>query len=99
MTQVTRQVEVETDPRDGARRAWIIQQWLRGKEEDLRRMVGVEAEGDLERFRIQVIELLRKLENLELPAATEALSYLDPYFEMEHPDWRPSHKPTPPKKS
>ncbi len=68
----------ELDPRDGARRAWIISEWLHGREQKLRAMVSVEAEGDLERFRIQVIELLRKLEDLKIQAATEALYLLGP---------------------
>ncbi len=89
MTEIARMAELEEiDPRDGARRAWIILQWMQGREDDLREMVGVEAEGDLERLRIQVVELLRKIESLHIPAATFALSVLDPHFAMEHPDWR-----------
>jgi hypothetical protein len=88
MTEAARMAELtEIDPRDGARRAWIIRQWLRGREVELREMVGVDAEGDIERLRIQVVELLRKMEGLDLSAATQALFVLDPHFMAEHPDW------------
>ncbi len=88
MAEAARMAELaEVDPRDGAKRAWIIRQWLRGREEQLREMVGVDAEGDIERLRIQVVELLRKMESLELSAATQALYVLDPHFLAEHPDW------------
>jgi hypothetical protein len=88
MTEAARMAELtEIDPRDGARRAWIIRQWLRGREVELREMVGVDAEGDIERLRIQVVELLRKMEGLDLAAATQALFVLDPHFMAEHPDW------------
>lgn len=88
MTEAARMAELtEIDPQDGAKRAWIIRQWLRGREEQLREMVGVDAEGDIERLRIQVVELLRKMESLELSAATQALYVLDPHFLAEHPDW------------
>lgn len=96
MTRISNEIMLpELDPQDGARRVWMTLQMLHGHEDELRAMVGVDSEGDIERMRIQVIELLRKMETLNLTSATEALYYLDPHFHQDHPNWGASTEISP----